>query len=225
MEQLQRSKKEMMRLSKKSRQRSLLFVILFAVVLSASACSKKAPEELLIDGILTETLYLRADGSVQSAYREDFDKSYYDVSELRDFMEDMIAEYNLTAEKDAVKLGEVQAADRVVCAIVEYEDLAAYSDFNATEESKKQGGPAEEVSVEDAQNRYGNLGFTDNKKKVARSGSEVLNAKKHKVVVLRTPIELRTASDILYYSGGNLIDSRTIQITDASEEVVIIYKK
>ena len=62
MEQLQRSKKEMMRLSKKSRQSSLLFVILFAVILGASACSKKAPEGLLIDGILTETLYLRADG-------------------------------------------------------------------------------------------------------------------------------------------------------------------
>ena len=188
-------------------------------------CAEKPPEELLIADIQTATIYLREDGSVQSSYVEEFDKAYYDVAELRTFMEEMIGNYNRENGTDKVTLTDLLVSGGKVYAILTYQDLGTYADFNYDARAEQPMMMAEAVSGTDAESRYGTESFYQkNSLKGMVTGSEVLNAKKQNVVVIQGPIQVRTSGDIQYYTGGSLEGDRTLELAEGVESV-IIYKK
>ena len=129
--------------------KGLLGILLLSVFLMAG-CEKEpeAPENLLAEEIQVETLYLRADGTVQSAYVEEFGKSYYQESELRSFMDEMIAAYNESNGTNLVELTQLRASGGKVYAILTYQDVAAYAEFNTHFGEKTAAMLAEAVNVD-----------------------------------------------------------------------------
>ena len=202
-----------------------VLAILFLSVFLMAGCEKDpvAPENLLAEEIQVETLYLRADGTVQSAYVEDFGKSYYKESELRSFMDEMIAAYNESNGTD-IKLTQLRATGGKVYAILTYQDIAAYSTFNADFGKDTASMLAESVSADTAKERYGSLSFYDVKKKAEKNGSEILSDKNQGIAVIQGPIEVQTSGNVLYYSEGSLTDSHTLTVPEGTE-AVIVYKK
>ncbi|MCX4317563.1 MAG: hypothetical protein OSJ52_13155 [Lachnospiraceae bacterium] len=202
-----------------------VLAILFLSVFLMAGCEKDpvAPENLLAEEIQVETLYLRADGTVQSAYVEEFGKSYYKESELRSFMDEMIAAYNESNGTD-IKLTQLRATGGKVYAILTYQDIAAYSTFNADFGKDTASMLAESVSADTAKERYGSLSFYDVKKKAEKNGSEILSDKNQGIAVIQGPIEVQTSGNVLYYSEGSLTDSRTLTVPEGTE-AVIVYKK
>ncbi|MCI8627233.1 MAG: hypothetical protein HFI40_13340 [Lachnospiraceae bacterium] len=202
-----------------------VLAILFLSVFLMAGCEKDpvAPENLLAEEIQVETLYLRADGTVQSAYVEEFGKSYYKESELRSFMDEMIAAYNESNGTD-IKLTQLRATGGKVYAILTYQDIAAYSTFNADFGKDTASMLAESVSADTAKERYGSLSFYDVKKKAEKNGSEILSDKNQGIAVIQGPIEVQTSGNVLYYSEGSLTDSHTLTVPEGTE-AVIVYKK
>ena len=202
-----------------------VLAILFLSVFLMAGCEKDpvAPENLLAEEIQVETLYLRADGTVQSAYVEEFGKSYYKESELRSFMDEMIAAYNESNGTD-IKLTQLRATGGKVYAILTYQDIAAYSTFNADLGKDTASMLAESVSADTAKERYGSLSFYDVKKKAEKNGSEILSDKNQGIAVIQGPIEVQTSGNVLYYSEGSLTDSHTLTVPEGTE-AVIVYKK
>ena len=202
-----------------------VLAILFLSVFLIAGCEKDpvAPENLLAEEIQVETLYLRADGTVQSAYVEEFGKSYYKESELRSFMDEMIAAYNESNGTD-IKLTQLRATGGKVYAILTYQDIAAYSTFNADFGKDTASMLAESVSADTAKERYGSLSFYDVKKKAEKNGSEILSDKNQGIAVIQGPIEVQTSGNVLYYSEGSLTDSHTLTVPEGTE-AVIVYKK
>ena len=202
-----------------------VLAILFLAVFLMAGCEKDpvAPENLLAEEIQVETLYLRADGTVQSAYVEEFGKSYYKESELRSFMDEMIAAYNESNGTD-IKLTQLRATGGKVYAILTYQDIAAYSTFNADFGKDTASMLAESVSADTAKERYGSLSFYDVKKKAEKNGSEILSDKNQGIAVIQGPIEVQTSGNVLYYSEGSLTDSHTLTVPEGTE-AVIVYKK
>ena len=202
-----------------------VLAILFLSVFLMAGCEKDpvAPENLLAEEIQVETLYLRADGTVQSAYVEEFGKSYYKESELRYFMDEMIAAYNESNGTD-IKLTQLRATGGKVYAILTYQDIAAYSTFNADFGKDTASMLAESVSADTAKERYGSLSFYDVKKKAEKNGSEILSDKNQGIAVIQGPIEVQTSGNVLYYSEGSLTDSHTLTVPEGTE-AVIVYKK
>ena len=134
-----------------------VLAILFLSVFLMAGCEKDpvAPENLLAEEIQVETLYLRADGTVQSAYVEEFGKSYYKESELRSFMDEMIAAYNESNGTD-IKLTQLRATGGKVYAILTYQDIAAYSTFNVFGMDTA-SLLADSVCADTAKERFGSL--------------------------------------------------------------------
>ena len=202
-----------------------LGILLLAALLMAG-CEKKdpeAPENLLAEEIQVETLYLRADGTVQSAYVEEFGKSYYQEAELRTFMDEMIASYNESNGIDTVELTQLRASGGKVYAILTYQDTDAYTNFNTSYGEQTASILAETVDVDTAKDRYGDVSFYDVKKKAEKNGSELLTGKNQSIAVVQGPIEVQTSGNILYFSEGTLADSRTLTIPEGLE-AVIVYK-
>ncbi len=202
-----------------------VLAILFLSVFLMAGCEKDpvAPENLLAEEIQVETLYLRADGTVQSAYVEEFGKSYYQETELRSLMGEMIAAYNESNGTD-IKLTQLRATGGKVYAILTYQDIAAYSTFNADFGKDTASMLAESVSADTAKERYGSLSFYDVKKKAEKNGSEILSDKNQGIAVIQGPIEVQTSGNVLYYSEGSLTDSHTLTVPEGTE-AVIVYKK
>lgn len=207
-------------------RKTVFCVIVAANLFFMGGCAVKAPENLLAEEVQTETVYLRSDGTVQSAYVEEFTESYYEEAELRTFMQEMIDSYNGSAGTKAVDLAQLLVADGRAYAILTYDSVKAYAEFNTDTEEEAEKLPAEILSEEQMIERYGDVVFSRAKKEpAAKTGGEFLNGKKQRFAVVNGPIQVKTPANILYYTeGGRLIDERTFEVP-ADTEAVIVYKK
>jgi hypothetical protein len=93
-----------------------------------TACSDvKVP-----DTIDTDTIVVGKDGKLTSYLIRDFDKDYYDLSELKDMASQEAVEYNSSVGTDAVSTPVIELSDdgNRVQAVYEYTSYEAYNDFN-----------------------------------------------------------------------------------------------
>lgn len=206
-------------------KRGKVWIALYGCLLAflLAGCEEKAPEELTLVEITDETLYLRSDGTVQSAYLEDFDKDYYQEGELRTFLQEMVDRYN-ERSGEAVSFTELTVSGGKASAILTYDTLDSYAAFNRNPGEAEETKRVEALAEEDVAARYGSTVFARAGKSETQTGSELFNAKKQQAVVVNGPIQVKIPSDILYYSNGTLLDTQTLQIPQDTE-AVIIYKK
>ena len=139
-------------------------------------------------------------------------------------MEEMVADYNQEHGANAVILEQVAEKDEKVYAILTCQDAATYVDFNDDEPlSKERYVPQLEVlTVSEAQARYGSETVAQMKSnKSMVTAGEVLNEKKHQVIVVTGPMRVETSGDVQYYTGGRVIGDRTLEISEGQTAVII----
>lgn len=205
-------------------KKSTFRILLCGCILLLGGCAEKAPENLAAAEVTEETLYLRSDGTVQSAYLEDFARDYYREAELKTFMQEMVERYNERSGGE-VTLAELTVSGGKASAVLNYDNLERYSDFNRDAGTPEDQKIAETLTSEEAVARFGTESFYQAKNQKGNvSAKEALEGKKRLIVSVEGPIQVKTSGTILYYSAGRLTDATTLAVGE-DETAVIVYKK
>lgn len=110
-------------------KRLFLSVVLMLGLIGMTGCTK---EELILtaEAIDSDTILAKVNGEIQAATIEEFDKDYYNLNELTEFVTAEIDAYNLSSGGTNVTMNELQRKDNNVVMIISYSGMKHYAEFN-----------------------------------------------------------------------------------------------
>jgi uncharacterized protein (DUF2344 family) len=184
--------------------------------MGTAGCSR---EELFIsaDDISADTLLAKANGQLQVATVEEFDKTYYNLNELEDFVAKEIEVYNQTAGEEKITFEDVQLRNGKAVMLLSYTGMDQYSAFNEVMAAYFNGGVKDNPLDMPA-----TLINTKNESLV--STEEVLQNAKYKVLVMNEPYDIIVDGKVKYYSeNSKLVDDNKVQ--GAAEGMTVIVFK
>lgn len=195
-------------------KRMAFCTIVLVLVLGIAACSRKE-KHINVNDITASTMLARADGELQVATIEEFDKAYYKLDELKDFIEKEVSSYNKSAGADLIKVNKVELRDKKAVMLLTYKGIKDYSAFNKVKAAYFNGG-ANHASLDLPKT----LVNVENKSHA--STTEVLRNDKLKILVLNEPYHIRVGGKVAYYSdNASLIDDNEVESTSGGITVVV----
>lgn len=194
----------------------ILYTTLIFAFIMLAGCSK---EEIFLtsDDVVSNTLLLKRDGTIYVAIVEDFDKGYYNLAELNEFISSEVEAYNQKVGSKEVTIEELNIKNSKAVMILGYTKLEHYSAFNNI--------PAAYFSA-DTQNVALELPtqYIDTKSNKAVDRAAAMKSDKNKVLVLYEPYEIIVEGDIKFYSD-NVTYVENNKARSKSEDVaVVVYK-
>ena len=191
----------------------LYMFILFSFVL-LNGC-KKEEIFLSVDDVTANTFLIKRDGSLHVAIIEDFDKSYYNLSELNEFVAKEVDAYNEKAGSKEITIEQLELKNGKVVMILGYSKMAHYSAFNNMPAAYF-GADTKDVALELPSQ------YLDAKKNEVVDKETALKNGKNKVLVLYEPYEILVEGEIKFYSeNATLVDKNKIRSTDENMTVVV----
>lgn len=184
------------------------------VLLMVCGCGDKSI--LNLKEIENDTLYVSKEGKLELADVEQFDKSYYSDSELKDFVKETIEDYNTQEEAGKVRLEDFSVKDQVAKVLLSFDSADTYEGFQG-----------EKLKVLTSKEVESNLVLPESFVK-ATDGStvgkdEVLAEKDLHYLIVEGVLDIQLDGTIVYYSDASLIGDNLIQTT-GEQIAVIIYK-
>jgi len=191
-----------------------LFILLSFVLMNGC---KKEEIFLSVDDITANTFLLKRDGSLYVAIIEDFDKNYYNLSELNEFVAKEVNAYNEKAGGKEINIEKLELKNGRVVMILGYSKMAHYSAFNNMPAAYF-GADTKDVALELPSQ------YLDAKNNEVVDKDTALKNGKNKVLVLYEPYEIIVEGNIKYYSeNATLVDKNRIR--SAYENItVVIYR-
>ncbi|MEG1992315.1 MAG: hypothetical protein RR056_02935 [Acetivibrio sp.] len=162
------------------------------------------------------TLSVNKAGNIQMGMVESFDKSYYDETELKNYLEEVITEYNKTAGKNAVKMSSFFVENKRASAVFVYDQMKNYKELNETK--------GEYLSLEEAKSILPDILKTP--KGEEKTVDEILaetDSKKYKVLFIEEEYDVIVDGKVKYYSNGECLNEESVH-TPAADTSVIIFK-
>jgi thioredoxin-related protein len=197
-------------------KRVLIGVISILSILMLAGCSKK---EIFIstDNVTDNTILVKRDGSLYVAIAEEFDKSYYNLDELNEFITKEVNAYNDKQGSKEVTIEELELKNGKAVMILGYTKMAHYSAFNNVPAAYF-SSDTENVALELPSQ------YLDARKNTQVDKDTAFKSGKNQVLVLYEPYEIIVEGDIRYYSdNATLVDESKLK-SDSEEMTVVIYK-
>jgi hypothetical protein len=194
------------------------YTIMLLIFVSAAGCSKK-DIEITAEDISVNTILAKADGRLQVATVENFDKPYYTLAELEDFAANEINLYNQTAGGEKITKDNVLINNEKNLAVMllSYTGMDQYCAFNQVTAAYFNGGN-KEIPFEMPATL---LSSKDGKE---ASTLEVIQNEKYKVLVMNEPYDILVDGSVKYYSANaNYVDKNKVQ--SAAEGMTIVVFK
>lgn len=195
--------------------KKVLYILLLVTSIPILIGCKKNLE-LTLDNTDSNTLLVRKDGKIQVAILDVFDKDYYDMEELTQFINQEVESFNEKNGEEAIILDEIEKMDHQVILILTYNSIEDYTSFNHVDGNL--------LSVQDA--KSSDLSLPEifyNKKGATLSKEEALDKDKNFVFYLKEDIKVLINGKIQYHSNGDLISKSEVQTTE-DEGTFVIYK-
>ena len=192
----------------------VLCTIMLLLVLGTAGCSR---EEIFItaDEISVNTLLAKANGVLQVATVEDFDKSYYKLGELEEFVAKEIDSYNQIAGGEKITIDDVQIKGGKAIMLLSFTGMDQYTAFNDVTAAYFNGGIKDnplELPTTLISTKNGSLAST----------AEVIQNEKYKVLVINEPYNVIVDGKVKYYSeNAVLVDENTIQSVDEGMTIIV----
>lgn len=191
-----------------------LCTIMLLFLLGAAGCRK---EEIFIstENITADTILAKSNGVLQVATVEDFDKTYYNLRELEDFIAKEIDAYNQTAGGEKITVDEVKLHSGKAIMLLTYSGMDQYAAFNGVTAAYFNGGVSEmpldlPVTLVNAKN--GSLVSTQ----------EILQDNKLKILVMNEPYDIMVDGTVKYYSeGATYVDKNKVQGAQEGMTIVV----
>ncbi|MDD3174673.1 MAG: hypothetical protein PHF63_13605 [Herbinix sp.] len=190
--------------------------IILMLILAVAGCSGKE-KYLKADDVTVSTMLAKANGKIQVATVEDFDKAYYNVKELQDFIDGQVASYNKKAGAEKITVNSVDGINKKAVMLLTYSGMDQYAAFN------------------DVTAAYFNGGVVDNpltlpttlvnaKDETLASTEEVLQNEKYKILVLTEPYNIVVDGKVKFYSeNATLIDENEVK-GGAEGMTIVVFK-
>lgn len=191
-----------------------IFVLLFLA--GMTGCSQKEIK-ITAEDISENTLLVKRNGAVQMAIVEDFDKPYYNYSELEEFVKKEVTAYNDKAGGKEITIDEIILKENKAIMLLSFSGMAHYSAFQNVAAAFFSAN-TENVTLE-LPDQYVS----------AKSGSKVDRATamkdgKSKVLVVYEPYKIMVDGKIKYYSENGKYSEEDGSISSDEGTTVVIFK-
>jgi len=192
----------------------LLNALLILGLLAMTACSEK-DKNLNADDITVNTILAKANGALQVAIVEDFEKPYYNIKELEDFITQEVNAYNKKAGEGKVKLEAVKQKNGKAVMLMTYSGMDQYAAFNEVTAAYFNSGIQNiKLALPSTLKNASNDSVAGTK--------EVLQTEGLKVLVLNEPYEIIVEGKVKYYSeNAKLLENDKVSATDGGMTVVV----
>lgn len=197
-------------------KKSFFLTILLLFVFLMVACSKKEIHLTKEDDITTNTLLIKRNGTLQVAIVEDFNKDYYNLNELNEFISKEINAYNAKAGGDKVSIEDLSVKNNKAVMLLNYVGMEHYALFNNTI-SAYFGTNTENVSLV-----LPDYYMTRKGTKVDRATA--FDNSKYRVLVVNEPFEIIIDGDLKYFSENAIVKEDGKIQSSGEDTTVIIYK-
>ncbi len=194
----------------------VLGTIILLCILGVAGCSGKT-KSINIKDVTTNTMLAKSNGEIQVASIENFDKTYYNLNELQDFVNQQISDYNKKAGADKIKVKNMKIIDKKAVLLLTYSGMDQYVAFNKVTASYFNGG------IKDNPLKLPTT-LVNAKDESLASTQEVIQDETLKVIVLNEPYHIIVDGKVKFYSeNASLIDSNEVQ--GAAEGMTIVVFK
>lgn len=194
----------------------VLCTIILLCIIGTVGCKRK---EIFItaDVISENTMLAKVDGKLQVITVEAFDKSYYKLSELSEFVKKEINAYNEKAGSEKVIIDDLRLRNGKAIMLLTYSGMDQYTNFNEVSAAYFNGGiednplnmPAELISTKDGS---------------IKNCNDVIKNSKYKVLVVNEPYHIIVDGTIKYYSDNAVLEDEDILQSAAEGMTVIVFK-
>lgn len=189
--------------------------ILLLIVLAATGCSKKEIN-ITAEDITTNTMLVKRNGTLQVAIVEEFEKQYYKLGELEEFVKKEINAYNQTAGSEAVTIEELSMKNGKAVMLLGYTGMVHYTAFNKVT-AAYYSADTKDVALE-----------LPNQFVSAKNGTKVdqaaaLKNGKNRVLVVYEPYDIIVDGKVKYYSGNATMNEEVVK-SSADGATVVIYE-
>lgn len=197
-------------------KRILIYLISTIVILLMAGCSK---EEIFItaDDIAGDTMLVKRNGSLYVAIVEEFDKSYYNLDELNEFVSKEVNAYNNKVGGQEVTIEELELKNGKAVMILGYTKMEHYSAFNSMPAAYFSSG-TENVALELPAN------YMDTRKNTLVNKDTAMKNGKNQVLVLYEPFEIIIEGDIRFYSDNATLVEESKVKSNSEDMTVVIYR-
>jgi hypothetical protein len=190
--------------------------ILLLCLTGITGCTKE-DLSLTTKNVEMDTLLAKSNGAVQAATVEEFDKDYYNLNELEEFVMEEINSYNQVSGGENVVMDELELKDGNAVMILSYTGMKHYAEFNKVMAAYFNGGN-KEIPLE----LPGSL--VDVKNGSAVNTVDVLHNEKLKILILDEPFDVVVDGAIQYHSDNAVIVDKNKLHGAAEGLTVIAYK-
>lgn len=196
----------------------ILCTIMLLSMIGIAGCSK---EEIFIttEDVSGNTMLAKANGIIQVATVEEWDKAYYNLNDLEEFVKKEVNAYNQSAGGDKVTIDEGGLALNKGKAIMllTYTGMDQYTEFNQVSAAYFNGGVANiPISLPDT--------LVSVKDNANSNTSEVVQNSKYKVLVINEPYEVIVDGSLMYYSNNAVINGDNKLQSAEDGMTVVVYK-
>lgn len=166
-----------------------------------------------------DTVYVQKKGTVKGANVADFDKDYYDETELSDFITDTVDTYVARAGEGTVSIQEFAVENGVAHVYLDYAGAADYAEFNGVEfyAGTVLDAKADGYEIPDA--------FT-----AVTDVETTWDSQENKIVIIGQQTQVQVDGTILFVSanvsatGKNTADVTYDILDEEAEPAYIVYK-
>lgn len=170
--------------------------------------------ELNANDITVNTLVVNDNGTIQSALVESFDKEYYKIDELKDFVKKDLESYNKSNNTNISLADAKKNSDKAVL-IFDYSTIDEYSKYNEVKAAVLSAKEAlKDERVPSNLNEYEGDDIPKDK---------VYENEKLITIVLEADTELIVNGKIKYYSGCEVTSENKVQ-AKAGQRAVVVFK-
>lgn len=195
-------------------KRLVYYTIALLLILGVAGCSK-GNKKIDVNEVTESTLLAKTNGEIQVATVEDFDKEYYSLSELQDYVDDQIAAYNDKTGDKKIKVDSVQLVNNKAVMLLNYSGMDQYTAFNEVTAAYFNGGVKDLSLTLPAT-------LVNSKNEALASTKEIIQNNKYKVLILNEPYHIVVDGKVKFYSdNAKLIDENEVQGSKEGMTVVV----
>lgn len=187
-------------------------ILLILAMVFLTGCGKEFSAD-------TDTVYVEKKGTIKGANVAEFEKEYYDQTELSDFISEAVDTYVAQAGDGTVEIEEFEVKDGIAHVYLDYASAEDYADFNSVTffSGSVLEAKAEGYDIPDA--------FTA----VSAEDTTWDNAENH-IIIIGQQTQVKVDGTILFVSEqAELLSKDTAAVTydmldDDAEPAYIVYK-
>lgn len=195
-------------------KRITLYLLLVLCLFSVAACKKKEGS-IKVEDITVNTMLVRNNGTLQVAFVEDFDKNYYRLSELEEFVKKEVNVFNKKAgNNEVIKIENLQLKNNKAIMLLSFQGMQHYAEFNEAWAAYFNSGSG---TLEDAPKT-----LVSTKDGSLVESNQVFQTGGYKVLALTEDYDVIVEGAVKYHSkNATLADKHKVQTTSEGMTVIV----